>query len=60
MAAMQSATTAELNKIVGPALPLDNGVLVLVGDKKKILEQIKDLGLPAPVEVTVRGDKVGS
>jgi len=60
MATMQSAATAELNKIVGPALPLENGVLVLVGDKKIILEQIKDLGLAAPVEVTVRGDKVGS
>jgi len=60
MATMQSATTAELNKIVGPALPLENGVLVLVGDKKKILEQMKDLGLAAPIEVTVRGDKVGS
>lgn len=60
MATMQSATTAELNKIVGPALPLENGVLVLVGDKKKILEQIKDLGLAPPVEVTVRGGKVGS
>jgi len=60
MATMQSATTAELNKITGPALPLENGVLVLVGDKKKILEQIKDLGLAAPIEVNVRGDKVGS
>jgi len=60
MAAMESAATAELNKIVGPALPLENGVLVLVGDKKTILEQIKDLGLATPIEVNVRGDKVGS
>jgi len=60
LATMQSAATAELNKIVGPALPLENGVLVLVGDKKLILEQIKDLQLAAPIEVNVRGDKVGS
>ena len=60
MATMQAASTDELNKIAGPGIPLDNGVLVLVGDKKKILEQIKDLGLPAPIEVNVRGDKVGS
>ncbi len=60
MATMQSAATAELNKIAGPALPLDSGVLVLVGDKKTILDQIKDLGLAAPMEVNVRGDKVGS
>ncbi len=60
MATMQSANTAELNKLAGPALPLDNGVVVLVGDKKTILEQIKDLGLATPIEVTVRGDKVGS
>lgn len=60
MATMQSAGTAELNKLAQSALPLENGVLVLVGDKKKILEQIKDLGLPAPIEVNVRGDKVGS
>ena len=60
MNTMQSASTGELNKIAGPGLPLENGVLVLVGDKKKVLEQIKDLGLPAPIEVNVRGDKVGS
>jgi predicted Zn-dependent peptidase len=60
MTTLQSATTEELNKLAAPALPFDKGVLVLVGDKKLILDEIKDLGLPAPVEVTVRGDKVGS
>ncbi len=59
MNALQSATTDELNKVAASALPLEKGVLVLVGDKKTILEEIKDLGLPKPVEVTVRGDKVG-
>ncbi len=60
MTSLQSATTEELNKVAGPALPFDRGVLVLVGDKKLILEQIKDLGLPAPIEVNIRGEKVGS
>ncbi len=60
MTTLQSATTEELNKIAGPALPVDQGVLVLVGDKKTILEEIKDLGLPTPIEVDVRGEKVGS
>jgi len=60
MATMQSAATADLNKLAGPGLPLENGVLVFVGDKKAVIEQIKDLKLPAPIEVTVRGDKIGS
>jgi len=28
----------------------------LVGDKKLILDQIKDLGLPKPVEVSAEGE----
>jgi hypothetical protein len=35
-------------------------VLVLVGDKGLILEQIKSLGLPKPTEVDVRGTAVSS
>lgn len=60
MGALSAATTEEINKIANPAFPLEKGVLVLVGDKKLILEQIKDLGLPAPVEMNVRGEKIGS
>jgi len=45
-----------LSALAENAVPLDSGVLVLVGDKKLILEQIKDLKLPAPKELTVRGD----
>jgi len=35
-------------------------VLVLVGDKKLILDQIKDLNLPAPIEYTPEGEEKGA
>jgi predicted Zn-dependent peptidase len=54
--AMKSVTAEELNKLAPKVLPIETGVLVLVGDKKLILDQIKDLKLPAPVEYTVQGD----
>jgi zinc protease len=44
-------TPASLNAIVKGALPLEDGVLVLVGDKGQILSQLKGLGLPAPMVV---------
>lgn len=40
-----------LNQMVKGAIPVEKGIVVLVGDKKLILEQIKDLGLPEPVVV---------
>jgi len=58
LAAMESASAAGLNGIAKDAIPLEQGVLVLVGDKKLILDQIKDLGLPAPTEVSPEGDPV--
>lgn len=51
MQAMQGFQAADLNALAKGAIPLEQGVLVLVGDKKLILEQIKDLGLPAPIEL---------
>jgi predicted Zn-dependent peptidase len=56
LAAQRGATVAELNELAGQTLPLDQAVLVLVGDKKIILEQIKDLGLTAPIELHARGE----
>lgn len=53
-------TAPELNKLAGSALPIDRGVLVLVGDKQLILDQIKDLKLPTPVEYDAEGNRVGS
>ena len=58
MAALDSTGAEQLNKLAGPALPWEHGVLVLVGDKNTILEQIKDLKLPAPIEVNIRGEPV--
>jgi zinc protease len=58
MMSIQSVTAADLNTLAKSAVGLDNGVLVLVGDKALILEQIKDLNLPAPVDVTPLGDPV--
>jgi hypothetical protein len=55
--AMSRVTAGDLNALAKKALPLDAGVLVLVGDKKLILEQIKDLGLEAPVEYTAMGER---
>lgn len=39
-------------------IDLNKSVMLLVGDRKLILSQIKDLGLPAPIEVTAEGKKV--
>jgi len=55
MSAMQAAKAPDLNALTNPGIPLDQGVLVLVGDKDLILAQIKDLGLPTPVEVRPDG-----
>ena len=54
--AIGATTEAELNKLAGPAIPLEQAVLVLVGDKQLLTEQLKRLELPAPVEMTVNGD----
>jgi predicted Zn-dependent peptidase len=53
---MAAASETDLNHLANSAIPLDQAVLVLVGDKKLITQQLKGLNLPAPVELTVRGD----
>jgi zinc protease len=58
LAAMKTAKAAGLNAAAAQAVDVDRGVLVLVGDKKLVLEQIKDLGLPEPVELDVDGASV--
>lgn len=58
LARMQAAKAADLNTLAPAALPLDQSVLVLVGDKRLIMDQIKDLGLPTPVELTPEGEPV--
>ncbi|MBL8724764.1 MAG: insulinase family protein [Planctomycetes bacterium] len=47
-----SGLTAErLNTLAPQALPLDRAVLVLVGDRARVLPQLEGLGLPPVVEV---------
>jgi predicted Zn-dependent peptidase len=58
MAMIDKVTAADLNAIAKSALPIESGVLVLVGDKALILEQIKDLGLGEPVFVDAEGNPV--
>jgi hypothetical protein len=57
LAAMQKTNAAALNAAAMTAIPLDKAVLVLVGDKAAILPQLKEAGLPAPVEVDTWGEK---
>jgi predicted Zn-dependent peptidase len=54
-AAMGGVKGADLNGAAKSGVRVDQGVLVLVGDKKLILDQIKDLGLPTPTEVGADG-----
>jgi predicted Zn-dependent peptidase len=44
-------SAADLNRTADAAIPLDQAVLVLVGDKATILKQLQGLGLPKPEEV---------
>jgi predicted Zn-dependent peptidase len=46
----------ELNAVAKNALLLEQGVLVLVGDRQTILAQLQGLGLPKPIEFTVMGE----
>jgi predicted Zn-dependent peptidase len=70
---IQSAGAAQLNDLAKSAVPLHKGVLVLVGDKKTILQEIAEIQsagsaaegapktkLPAPVEVDTLGNKIKS
>lgn len=58
LAKMPSISADALNSLARGAIPLERGVLVLVGDRALVLEQIKDLGLPPPIELDVRGNPV--
>ncbi len=58
LASMQTIAASDLNRLAGPGVDVDHAVLVLVGDKATILEQIRDLGLPKPVELTASGERI--
>ncbi len=55
--AVTRVTETDLNRLAYNAVPLEKCLLVLVGDKRQIIEQLKGLDLPEPVELTVTGDK---
>ena len=59
VAAIEHTTAADIDVHAGDDLALDHAVLVLVGDKKTILAQIGDLGLPAARDCDARGRFVG-
>lgn len=55
LATVAALKADNLNAAARKAIPLDRAVLILVGDKTLILEQIKDLKLPTPIELTPEG-----
>lgn len=55
---MTKINSDDLNSIASSAIPLDQALLVLVGKKELIESQIKDMGLPAPEQLTTRGEAV--
>ena len=59
LAAMGKTNAAALNAQAKTAIARDKAVLVLVGDKATILPQLKEAGLPAPVEVDSWGAPKG-
>lgn len=56
--AMQHIGAGDLNAMAHAALPLEQGVLVLMGDKGLIKKQLQGLGLPEPAEYDVEGNPV--
>ncbi len=60
MQKMRTIDAAQLNRLAMPAMAIDRGVLVLVGDRSTVLEQIKGLGLPEPVEYDTNGEPKAS
>jgi predicted Zn-dependent peptidase len=56
LASMPSISMERMNGLCKQLLPIDAGVLVLVGDAKAVLPQLKGLGLPEPRLVNVHGE----
>ncbi|HEX6810654.1 MAG TPA: pitrilysin family protein [Planctomycetota bacterium] len=55
LAALAAMTLAEVNTLARTAVPLENSVLVLVGDRSAIGKQLEPLGLPVALEVDAQG-----
>lgn len=56
LSTVSRVTEDDLNRLAYEAVMFEKSLLVLVGDRDEILKQLKELGLPTPVELTVTGD----
>ena len=56
MASLQKIHESDLNQLAGSALPLQQSIIVLVGDRQRILSDLSSLELPTPIEVDVYGE----
>jgi len=55
LAVLARVTEADLNRLANDAIPLETGLVVIVGDRKSVTEQLAGLELPAPIEMTATG-----
>ncbi len=53
--ALRAATAKDLDALSPRALPLEDGVLVLVGDASAIAWQVREAGLPEPIRLDASG-----
>ena len=60
IAAAAKTDAGELNAMARDVMTVHGGVLVLVGDKTKIVPQLQDLQLPAPVYLDAWGEPAAS
>lgn len=51
MTAIRALTESVLDGLTEQSVLLENGILVIVGDKQQILPQLEGLGLPKPIEI---------
>ena len=56
--AIARVDASALNALARKAVPLEQGLLVLVGDAALVREQLKGLGLPEAILLDVSGDPV--
>ena len=56
LAEVQETEADDLNAVARESVALEDGILVLVGDRAAIVEQIADLDLPAPEDLAVTGE----
>ncbi len=59
LSAIPKITEVELNALTSKAIQFERALIVLVGNRKLIEEQLKGIELPAPEELTVGGDPAG-